>query len=287
MLKPLIRGHVPVYLQAKQDRAEQIVNALAQVDLESLFDPEKAAGSHSTQEILALVGMGLAATYHVEPHELTADWIRAYEKHAPAYRRAYAYFCGRLVPTEFIPGHLLAFTDAGVQLFWLLRLLEQLQVTLSTLPRQGCTIAAARLEGRPFATFLTAEFEPVVSRVFETRARKAEQKLPKAKIADALHWFGLKLAADTPRSKVKATTFTLSWVWGDSKDQVQPAPKHPVDVLRQMGQQPFAALVGTPQRPPASGGSNPSRSFSSGSSGSSSSSSSPWSSSPSRLDDWR
>ncbi len=187
MVQPLIRGHVPVDLQAKQDRAEQIVNALAQVDIESLFDPERAAGSHSTQEILALVGMGLAAMYHVEPHELTADWIRAYEKHTPAYRRPYAYFCGCLVPTESIPGNLLAFTDAGVQLFWLLRLLEQLQVTLSTLSRKGCTIAAALLEGRAFAAFLKAEFEPVVSRVFETRACKAEQKLPNAKIADALH----------------------------------------------------------------------------------------------------
>jgi hypothetical protein len=88
------------------------------------------------------------------------------------------------------------------------------------LQRKGCTIAAALLEGRAFATFLKAEFEPVVSRVFETRARKAEQQLPKAKIADALSWFGLKLTADSPRSKVKATTFTLSWVWGDSKDLV-------------------------------------------------------------------
>jgi len=123
MLKPLIRGHVPVDLQAKQDRAEQIVNALAQVDFQSLFDPERATGSHSTQEILALVGMGLAATYHVEPHELTTDWIRAYEKHAPAYRRAYAYFCGRLVPPSSFRGicwrlPTQEYSSSGCFVFW-------------------------------------------------------------------------------------------------------------------------------------------------------------------------
>ena len=206
----------------------------------------------SETTLLALVGMSLAATFHVPADQLSAAWVTRNEPHAGAYWRLYRFFSGRLTASKYVEEGTFALTDDRVKLHWVERILGLLGFGMSF--KTTVSIQSDKLISKGMREFLRGDFKRDALRVFDTMrprtlSRKALCDTPaqtKSTIADAIGVFGITLTAATTPKKNAAKSYTASWVW-NQEPTAAPIVLHPLDVLRNKGLRPFH------HRGPASG----------------------------------
>ena len=231
-----------VCIQNKAQRSEAIVSAIVEFDPALLLTINTIPKSETT--LLALVGMSLAATFHVPADQLSAAWVTRNEPYAGAYWRLYRFFSGRLTSCKYVEEGTFALTDDQVKLHWVEKILALLGIDMSF--KNAVSIDSDRLTSVSMCQFLRGDFKQNALRVFDnmrtrTFSRSALCDTPaqtKATIADALGVFGITLTAATTPKKSAAKSYTASWVW-NQEPTAAPIVLHPLDVLKNKGLRPF------------------------------------------------